>query len=321
MRADHEPTYQLADFCVQSSVPLPELRPAEGGAAEHWRFTVSRATPSRRLAARWFQHWYEADGRRCLSFARTADGYCLRFHRGGDFQIVPLTHTIACIAPPEVADRTIRHLLLNQVVPLLATRRRLVLHASAIRRPAGVTGLVGPGGAGKSTLAAALCRRGARLVTDDALMLSRQRDGFTAIPTYGEIRLWPESLERVGHDLRSDELTPYSSKRRIEALFGFERTHAPLAHVCVLAGSVDRPTVALERLGPREALSALLPCTFQLDVADAARIEETFDRLTALVRRVPVYRLRYPWALDGIAEVAERVWRALERAPQATLAI
>jgi hypothetical protein len=157
-------------------------------------------------------------------------------------------------------------------------------------------------------------------VTDDALMLARQNDGFIAIPTYPEIRLWPESLERVGHDLGSNELTPYSSKRRLEGVFGFERTLAPLACLCVLEGSSDDAAgVAMERLSLRQAVRALLPCTFQLDVTDAVRVEETFDRLTALVRHVPVYRLRYPWTLDRIGAVADRVRRALEQAREGRL--
>jgi hypothetical protein len=307
MRADRETAYQLADFCVRSSVPLPELQRARHDAGDVWRFTVNRAAPSRRPVDCWFHHWYEHNGGRCLSFGRTADGYCLRFHRAGDFHIAPALHSIACTAAPGVADRTIRHLLLNQVMPLVAARRQLVLHASATCGPAGATGFVGPSGAGKSTFAAALCQRGARLVTDDALMIVRDGASFSAVPTYGEIRLWPDSLVHFDHALLGEPVTPASLKLRVDGGFRFERTLAPLTALCVLDGDTDYlggPTA--ERLAAREALLSLLPCTFHLDVADSAHLEHAFDRLTMLVRHVPVYRLRFRWTLDEIATVADR---------------
>jgi hypothetical protein len=263
----------------------------------------------------WFHHWYEADQRRSVSFAHTADGYCLRFHRAGDFDIVPGERRIQCTAPTSVAARTIRHLFLNQVVPLVATDRRLVLHASGVVHGSRVTGFLGAGGAGKSTLAAALCQAGAHLVTDDALMLDRHGPAFRVIPTYAGLRLWPDAVRRMPHDTVSEELTPYSGKRRVGGGFRFHQRVSPLSEVCVLDGQPHRGTrISIDRLAPLEALIALLPCTFQLDVSDARRVEETFHRHIEFVRRVPVYRLRYPWSfsrLDATArEIAERLTEA-----------
>jgi hypothetical protein len=203
-------------------------------------------------------------------------------------------------------------LFLNQVVPLVATDRRLVLHASAIVQGSLVTGLLGPGGAGKSTLAAALCQAGAHLVTDDALMLGRRGAGFRAIPTYAGLRLWPDALRRLPRGTFSEELTPYSEKRRVGGGFRFHDHVSPLSEVCVLdARHRKGGSISIDQLAPLDALMALLPCTFQLDVSDPKRVEATFHRLIELVRRVPVYRLRYPWSFGKLEVTAREITERL----------
>jgi hypothetical protein len=307
--------YRLADLVVRSSVVLPELAPAARGAREHWEFSVRRRATSHKASHAWFHHWYENDQRRSLSFARTSDGYCLRFHRAGDFDIAPARRRIQCTAPASVSARTIRHLFLNQVVPLVATERRLVLHASAVVHGSVVTGFLGPGGAGKSTLAAALCQSGAELVTDDALMLDRRGRTFRAIPTYAGLRLWPDAARRMPSNIHSEELTPYSRKRRVGGGFRFHSQVSRLSELCVLdAHRHQDERVSINRLAPLEALIALLPCTFQLDVSDARRVEETFHRLIEFVRHVPVYQLRYPWSFGKLEVTAREVTERLNDA-------
>jgi hypothetical protein len=308
MRAEAGTVYRLADLLVRSSVPLPELPPAMANAHEQWEFSVRRRAVPRKASHAWFHHWYEDDRRCSLSFARISDGYCLRFHRAGDFEIAPRRRRIQCTAPASVSARTIRHLFLNQVVPLVATDRRLVLHASAVMHGSMATGFLGPGGAGKSTLAAALCQAGAHLVTDDALMLDRRGRTLRAIPTYAGLRLWPDAAR----DTHSEELTPYSDKRRVGGGFRFHREVSRLSELCVLDARHHRSErVSITRLAPLEALIALLPCTFQLDVSDARRVEDTFHRLIELVRHVPVYQLRYPWSFGKLQVTAREITERL----------
>jgi hypothetical protein len=197
-------------------------------------------------------------------------------------------------------------LFLNQVVPLVATDRRLVLHASAVVHGSRVTGFLGRAGAGKSTLAAALCQGGARLVTDDALMLGRRGAAFRAIPTYAGLRLWPDAVRRMPRHMRSEELTPYSGKRRVGGGFRFHEHASPLSEVCVLDAQ-GGARISIDRLAPLDALMALLPCTFQLDVCDPQRVEATFHRLIELVRVIPVYRLAYPRSFAKLEVTAREI--------------
>ena len=91
-----------------------------------------------------------------------------------------------------------RHLLLDQVMPLVLSRDRLVLHASAVATPAGAAAFIGFTGAGKSTLAASLSAAGFPILSDDCLVIERDGRGFLARPFYPGARLWPDSVHAVG---------------------------------------------------------------------------------------------------------------------------
>ena len=68
-------------------------------------------------------------------------------------------------------------------------------------------------GAGKSTLAAFLVSRGARLVTDDLLRLAIDDDGVKAYPGPRRIKLMPDSKERyLGGQAQGVPMHPLSEK-------------------------------------------------------------------------------------------------------------
>lgn len=81
---------------------------------------------------------------------------------------------------------------------LLERRGLLVLHASAVRMDREAVAFLGAAGAGKSTLAAALHRRGHALVTDNQLVLRFTGDKVFAIPTFPQFKLWPDSARSLG---------------------------------------------------------------------------------------------------------------------------
>jgi hypothetical protein len=67
-------------------------------------------------------------------------------------------------------------------------------HAGAFVADGGVWGVLGPKGAGKSSLLAALARAGVPIVCDDMLVL----DGMTALAGPRSVDLRPEAAERLG---------------------------------------------------------------------------------------------------------------------------
>ncbi len=156
---------------------------------------------------------------------------------------------------PGTPAEAVRHLYLDHVLPrLLAGAGKTVLHASAVEIDGVAIVFAGESGSGKSTLAASFCSAGARLLSDDAVLLDRN---FRVIPSYPVHRLWPSSASVLtpAADSRS------SSKRRLgPARSEWSSAPAQLAAIYLLTaegwqssaqGREDRPNeVKGEKPGP-----------------------------------------------------------------------
>jgi hypothetical protein len=306
-------TYRISDVTLSSAIAMPEL-PAVADPPE-WTFTVAR----RRLttaAPVWFHRWRNPGEGPTLSFSRHTSGYLLRFHGRADFTIDFATRSIVGWRRGPATITTLRHLLIDQIVPLVLSRDRLVLHASSVATPSGAAAFIGFTGSGKSTLAAALAARGFPILTDDCLVIERSRRGFLVRPFYPGARLWPDSVRAVGVTLRSSRpVAHYTRKRRLDASHVACQSEAlTLNRIFVL----DRPArhharqpLALTRLRGADALIAILECTFQLDIGDTDAVRRTFELQSCLVRALPVHRLTYPWRLTRLADTRDAIARQL----------
>ena len=310
-------TYRIADTALSSDIPMPELPAVD--AAPDWSFTVATRRLSDRTP-RWFHRWRNPGETPTLSFSRSPHGYLLRFHGRADYGVDMHRRAIAGLRRGRATQTTLRHLLIDQVMPLVLSRDRLILHASCVATPTGAAAFVGFTGSGKSTLAASLAACGFPLLTDDCLVVDTAGRDVRARPFYPGARLWPDSVRAIGRSLRpSLPVAHYTRKRRLDARHLACASEAmPLTRVFVLArpGTHDaHGSLELTRLRGADALVALLECTFQLDIDDPDAVRQTFERQSRLVRAVPVHRLSYPWQLGRLAETRAAVARIL-RAPR-----
>ncbi|HYF50025.1 MAG TPA: hypothetical protein VEJ63_11495 [Planctomycetota bacterium] len=205
-----------------------------------------------------------------------------------------------------VPAATLRHLLLDQVLPLvLGADGKLVLHASSIAIGSRAIGFLGPTGRGKSTLSAAFIRAGAKLVCDDSLVLIRRRGVFEAVPSYPDIRLWPDTASLLsGHH---GVVAHYSRKVRIAR----RTSDRPVRLRCLFLLGRSVREISLTRLAPQAALKALLPNVFRLMPYNGVYMRGEFLRLTKLIQSVPVYELTFPRHLKALPEVRKSVLQAL----------
>lgn len=298
-------------------MPLPELDAAAEDDTPDWTFErgSGRARPPR---SRWFHHWDSPQGRRWLSFARDGDAYVLRFARTATFRVVPETRCILCEGSSRVPGRTIRHIFLNQVLPLALTQTATcVLHASAVLDRGGAIGFAGEAGSGKSTLSAALSQNGSRLLCDDALILERSATGYAVVPMYGAVRLWPDSADALFGKARSHPTVSHYTRKRLVRMTAPalpSDTPAPLRVICVLARHAERKQarrLTVRALSRRDALMQLTTFAFYLDVRDPIALRASFERMSRLVEHVPVVELVYPWRLSTASDMAGQVVEAL----------
>ena len=131
------------------------------------------------------------------------------------FRSVGIGHRIVAGAHRALPAATLRHLLLDQVLPLALGRMgRMAIHASAVHVPGlGAVAFAGGPGSGKSTLAAALARAGCAVLSDDCLVIAVRSGGVWAIPSYPGVRLWPDAASRLGY--RGRLVAHYSDKVRV----------------------------------------------------------------------------------------------------------
>ena len=248
-----------------------------------------------------------------MAFARDAAGYVLRFPALADFDLRPSDRQIDCYPAAGLPDNTLRHLVLDQVLPLIVgTSDSIALHGSVAGMPNGAVVFLGESGSGKSTLAARLGQRGCTVLSDDCCLLVRSEGRFTVVPSYPGVRLNLDSLSPFQSD--GDPVAHYSDKRRFihDRYVPFSDRPLPVARVYVLpprAVLEQARGITIEPCSRRDAMYALIDYTFHLDIGYAPRLRETFELAGDLIDRHGLRRLTFPWNLSASDAVADAVLR------------
>jgi hypothetical protein len=194
------------------------------------------------------------------------------------------------------------------------------LHASGVVTEHGAAVFLGTDGQGKSTLAASFLRRGATLLTDDALPLRCLPDGVHGGPGLPMMKVWQETAE---HTLGLAEALPdltadYDKKLlALDGRYAVATTPVPLRGIYVLDryDPQVRPEarLAIRPLSWRESATCLIAQTSYgafLRPAEAARLLPLYARLAA---QAPVRVLSYPTGFAHQEEVCARIMADLEQ--------
>lgn len=294
---------------------LPELRLLPSPSSREPAIAIERVDAIGTRTPDWFHHWTvtgsrPARRRRWLSFGHVADGRLLRFHGVADFHVSPAGDAIRCAPTAGCTPITLRHLLLDQVLPLVMSQRgRLVLHASAVHLDGfGTVAFAGAAGLGKSTLATALGRRGGAIVADDSLVVDDRGGVLQAVPGYPGVRLWRDALHGLGVS-RPDRVAQYTSKARIgRPHLEFRSRPSPLKAIFMLGPRTRSGTAAhAQPIAARDRLVALTRAAYVMDVTDRHQLTSIFVALAELATRVPVADLRVADDRRRLDAAAEQV--------------
>jgi len=217
---------------------------------------------------------------------------------------------VSCHPVPDVPEATIRHLHLNQVVPLALSRQgRLVFHASAVEIDGGAVAFVGASGRGKSTLAAGFAIDGFRFLTEDGLIVDAAAGGYVVLPSHPSIRLWDDSeAALIAPGTPMAPAVHFTSKARFLAGDSLRFCAEPrqLRCVCFLGdGSASR--VEIRPLSAAQAMVEWVRHSFLLDVDEKPRLASLFDQVASLAA-LPIHcALDYPRNYEGFARVREAI--------------
>ncbi len=289
-------------------MPLPEL--GAGGVGEA-TWTIRRRTeapPAIPAASTVGAERIYDDVRASLS--RHPAGWRITVDDTGTFDWDAAARSITCWRRPDGTEDFLRAHLLGRVLgTVLHDDGYLVLHGSAVLTPSGVIGLLGPKGYGKSSLALALARAGAPLLTDDTLATG-VTDHPYALPGIPTTRLLPDSAAALGVELGSDERADGKRVGSLDGHMPLATEPAPLAAIYLLlpASTIDGDRAAAT--APLPATSALAALTANSKVGEMLGAEaggELLRRAAALLARVPVKGLVVTRELARLPEAAATV--------------
>ncbi|MBL0351636.1 MAG: hypothetical protein IPP03_02670 [Dechloromonas sp.] len=278
-------------------------------------FHLADVPPQEPLESAFFHEWIFPDGTLWTRFYRTGSGYLLRFPELADFEVSADGQVVSSWPVPGISEETIRHLYLNQVLPLALSRQgKRVFHASAIEAPAGALAFLGESGRGKSTLAASFALAGHRFLADDALLLEPKAGGYAVQPSHPSIRLWDDSRdELVGDDAHLAPAVQYTSKARLlsgEAL-AFCSEERMLRRMYFLGpGDVDQ--VSFAPMTPGEAVMGLVGNSFLLDIEGRESLSAHFNQVTEMANLPIVFRLDYPRSFAALPAVRRAILEQAE---------
>jgi hypothetical protein len=302
--------YRLCDLVLRSNVPLPELPPAAQTTAD-LDFELLPAGELEEVAAEWFHRREFENGRVWLTFARLGAGYLLRFPRYADFTVLDDARRVDCRPRPGVPPTTLHHLLLDQVLPLVLSKRGgLVLHASAVTLPEGVIAFLGDTGRGKSTLAASLAQRGFGLVTDDCLVVRERGRDFWGFPSYPGLRVLPDTLSALfNRELNLPQVAHYTQKMRLRpdhAPLAFEAQPKPLRKIYFLGEPKTGEDQALiTPVSTRDGLVQLIGAVVRLDCQNRDDLLAEFETCSRLVKSTAPLQLTLPRDYTALGRVCE----------------
>jgi hypothetical protein len=203
----------------------------------------------------------------------------------------------------------LRHLISGIGLGLALYQRGIfTLHAGAVAIAGRAVAIVGPKGAGKSTLVAALSARGHLLLSDDVAALTLPDDAPPMVLVgASNVNLWPDSAVATGHDAGS--LTRIWS--RSPKLAGSIRPSQPSESVplgAIVVLTRNDGSAELEELAPIDSFTQLATHSHAFRwIAHPPNLPHHLMQCRKILEHVSVFRTRRGESLDSLSDLTERV--------------
>ena len=286
------PMYRVFGRRLHSDLEIPEL-PEDADGPEAWTLHVLPAIAGPPGECRLLGQ-DEVDSGIAVRLHASPSALWLHFDDTGCFEIAGDGTTIRWYAPsPDVAHLARLDILGRVLATALHAQGMLCLHGSGVCIGDQAIGFLAPKFHGKSTTALALVRAGARLITDDTLVVQPGTPAM-AHPGVHVARLWPDSVSRLVDGVAGDG--ERRAKHNVTNLPDEKRMQdtTPLAALYLLSPvkpAPERPAVHRERLDPMRAALALVGHGKLTALFGGPQGANTLERAVEVARSVPVYRL------------------------------
>jgi hypothetical protein len=303
-------TYQVFGGALRSDIDFPELRVIESDAPT-WTLRTTQHVPD--MEAPVLLGESEVIPGFFVRMFRHEHGYRFIFDDTGLFDLTNAGREIAWVRGPHFEDSWVRADVTGRVMALaLHASGHLCLHGSAVATSSGAIAFLAPKYHGKSTLALALSRAGAKLLTDDILPVE-PRSPIRAIPGVHQVKLWNDSASHFGVDRQTESPRP-GSKHLLhdfdDSMISNDRV--PLAAVYLLAPvmveeGAAAPPVSRTRLHPVPSALALVRHSIMGSLLTGSDAQRVFDRATIVAESVPVYQLTIAAGMERIGDTVDQL--------------
>lgn len=281
--------------------PCNNASSTSGGFVIDWSLATARVQEAMPDAP--YDRWVSPAGVVMAEFYRSGDDFVVRFPGQADFTLRPDKtpggfDVIAHLAP-DCAEDAVRTLVNNAITPIIGNYHGgKFLHGSAVAisditgaEDAGIA-FLGLSRSGKTTLAGAFAKAGHPFVTEDVIDIDLHDRVYRLHPKPSGLRLFADSAQHlIGNNPRFED-----RDRKQEVAAGaalpFARAPVPLRHIYILGPDHDAQ-LAIRRLSSSEALAAILPHAFILDVEDRSRLRAHFMRMADLTQTIACHTLDY----------------------------
>jgi hypothetical protein len=303
-------TYAVFGLLLHANLPIPQLIPLQAGSAPSPFESQTTSTVSVHLNASpppdalnpfgpeeltYANSYKDEAGEPTLRIWKATGSRYLRlaYFDGSQFWLDHEGTEVWATWPGNLTLEDTATYLLGPVLGLLLRLRGVTcLHASAVAFGDSAVAFVGSEGAGKSTTAAALAKRGHAILSDDVVALAESNGSFKVHPAYPYLCLWPESVESL---YGSAEALPQFSanyEKRCLSLgkqeLQFAQQALPLAAIYVLGERRGDPAPLVEGLTPQKAFLALVANTFATNTLDSGMRAREFEILARIAPTVPI---------------------------------
>lgn len=316
------PDYSVYGGRFRSEIDFPELTPLSGNETPEWRLhVVESSAPTVELTLVGEEHIY-ADV--FIRLYRAGKGFRLIYHQMGPFDISADGSEFVWYRGAD-EDLEAARLLVIGVVFATAFHAAGIycLHGSAVAIDDEAIAFVAPKFHGKSTLARALTRSGARLASDDAVPLAFGPRVLMR-PGVHQVRLW---LDSAAH-LEEEGMIPRTGFGGKQVLTDFTvdrlmREPTPVAAIYVLVPvkpDASRPPARRTLLPPMQAALSMVSHVKGGALFGGSEASVVLDRASELARKVPVYALEVVREMHRLDEVIGELnaWHGDGSAAEAT---
>jgi len=300
--------YQVFGGALRSDIEFPELRIIESDAPS-WTLRSTTLVPDMTSAAL-LGDVEVIPGCQVRLFRHSA-GYRFVFDDTGSFDITDSGRDIAWSEGPAAEDAWVRADVTGRVLAVaMHASGHLCLHGSAVATGAGAIAFLAPKFHGKSTLALALTRAGAKLLTDDVLPVD-PRTPVQAVPGVHQVKLWQDSATHFG----VDRVAPRPGSKHLlhdfdDNMLSNDRT--PLAAIYLLSPIIVEegaaaPAVARSRMHAVPSALALVRHSIMGSMLGGAEAQLVIDRATTIAEAVPVYQLAVAAGMERIGDTVDQL--------------